>query len=233
MSEPKPNLLEHVVQKDIVKTLVGVGSARFSELKPKRVESNLFMYHLKQLIKAGIIEKDDTTYRLTAQGRMFVDRANLDHLVFRVQPKIVNILAIRSGKGNWLLLQRKHEPHIDRIGFPSGKLHYGERLEEAAHRELQEKTGLSGLDLKLTGNVLMRFLDKDTQETVNHTIGYVFFAELADEPKITNSSMYWRSYWGPETQLLDGNVFKGHQDILRLLAENRLCIESLDYESDY
>lgn len=231
--EPQPDILDHVIQKNIVKTLVSLKHARFSELKPKQVESNLFMYHLKQLIKRGIVEKQDNGYILSTEGRMFVDRANLDRLVFRVQPKIVSILAVKSGKGNWLLLERLHEPHMNRIGFPSGKLHYGEKLEDAAVRELVEKAGLSNIPLKMTGNVGMRFMDKAGQDVINHTIGYVFAAELTDEPAITNSSPYWRSFWGAEDKLLTGNVFKGHQDILHHLASGKLFIESLDYESDY
>lgn len=231
--EPNPNLLDHVIQKDIVHVLVTLGNARFSELKPKRVESNLFMYHLNQLIKRGLVEKHGTSYQLTTDGRMFVDRANLDRLVFRVQPKIVNILAVKSGKGNWLLLERLHEPHLNRVGFPSGKLHYGETLEESASRELEEKSGLTGITLKLTGNVAMRFLNKKGDQTINHTIGYVYAAEIKGEPELKNDSPYWRSFWGTEKQLLTGNVFKGHPDILKLLTKKTMFIESLDYESDY
>lgn len=232
-SDPDPNLIDHAIQKDIVKKLVSVSKAKFSELKPARIESNLFMYHVNQLIKRGVVSKDDGRYELTTLGRAFVDRASLNRLVFRVQPKIVTILAVQSGKGSWLLLERIHEPHMNRVGFPSGKLHYGETLEAGAVRELKEKAGLTDVALKLAGNVAMRFLDASGQDTINHTIGYIFTGCLEDEPALTGDSPYWRSFWGKENQLLEGNVFKGHQDILRLLRTDKLFIESLDYESDY
>lgn len=231
--EPKPTIVDHNIQRDILRTLVHAGSARFSELKPKRVESNLFMYHLKQMIKSDIIEKDGINYSLTTDGRMYIDRANLDDLFFRVQPKIVNILAIKSGKGNWLLLERLHEPHMNRVGFPSGKLHYGETLEEAAERELMEKAGLTGIKLKLAGNVAMRFTAENSEDVINHTIGYVFVATLSDEPEIKNLSEHWRSFWGEEKHLLSGNIFKGHPDILELIASGRPFVKSLNYISDY
>lgn len=233
MKEPDPGLIDHTIQKHIIRTLVSSSNARFSELKPSRIESNLLMYHLNQLIKRGVVIKQDGAYALSTAGSAFVDRANLDSLEFRVQPKIISILAIKSGKGNWLLLERLHEPHKNRVGFPSGKLHYGEELESAAVRELEEKAGIKDIHMNLAGNIIMRFMDKDAHETLNHTIGYIFTAHLENEPEIINASKHWRSFWGAEAKLIKGNVFKGHEDILKLLASDGLFIKSLEYTSDY
>lgn len=231
--DPDPNLIDHAVQKNIVRKLISLGKGKFSELKPERVESNLFMYHVNQLIKRGVVAKKDGFYELTTLGRAFVDRASLNRLVFRVQPKIVTILAVKSAKNNWLLLERTHEPHMNRIGFPSGKLHYGETLEAGAARELEEKAGLTRVTLQLAGNIAMRFMDAGGKDTINHTIGYVFTGELDDEPPLAGGSPFWRSFWGKEKQLMEGNVFKGHPDILNLIENSKVFIESLDYESDY
>lgn len=231
--ELDPNLIDHAVQKDIVRTLVSSGNARFSVLKPKRIESNLFMYHLNQLLQRGVVEKNDGSYSLTSKGRAFVDRANLDKLVFRVQPKILTILAVETKGGKWLLLERKHEPHMNRTGFPSGKIHFGEPLNDAAERELFEKTGIVDVPLKLRGNICMRFLDKSTLQVMNHIIGYVYYAKVANELEPHSPSKYWRAFWGDEEQLTTGNVFKGHQDILKLLVSKKKFIESFDYESDF
>lgn len=231
--ELDPNLIDHAVQKDIVRTLVSASNARFSELKPKRIESNLFMYHLNQLLQRGVVEKTDGTYSLTSKGRAFVDRANLDKLVFRVQPKILTILAVETKEGKWLLLERMHEPHMNRVGFPSGKIHFGEPLQDAAERELFEKTGIIDIPLKLRGNICMRFLDKSSLQVMNHIIGYVYYAKVTKEVVPSPPSKYWRAFWGDEGQLTAGNVFKGHQDILKLLVSNKQFIESFDYESDF
>lgn len=231
--ELDPNLIDHAVQKDIVRTLVSASSARFSELKPKRIESNLFMYHLNQLMQRGVVEKNDGMYSLTSKGRAFVDRANLDRLVFRVQPKILTILTIETTGGKWLLLERTHEPHMNRVGFPSGKIHFGEQLNDAAERELSEKTGITDIPLQLRGNIYMRFLDKNTLQTMNHIVGYVFHAKVAREIKPSTAGKYWRAFWGDESQLTAGNVFKGHNDILKLLGSKKPFIESFDYESDF
>lgn len=231
--ELDPKLIDHAIQKDIVRTLVTSSSARFSELKPKRIESNLFMYHLNQLVMRGVVLKDNASYSLTKTGKAFVDRVNLDKLVFRIQPKILTILTVKSKNGKWLLLERTHEPHMNRVGFPSGKIHFGEELQDAANRELLEKTGLVDLTLKLRGNVVMRFIDTATSQVMNHIIGYVFYAEISDMPELNPANEYWRSFWGDESQLLKGNVFKGHKDILNLLSDKKQFISYFDYESDF
>lgn len=231
MTELHANPIEHVIQRNIIKTLALSGSARFSELKPKEIESNLFMYHLNQLKKRDMIKKEGNQYVLTAQAGMYVDRSNIDKLVLRVQPKIITILAVKSAKGNWLLLERTHEPHMNRIGFPSGKVHYGEDIHESAKRELEEKADITGTELQLAGSVIMRFM-RDEQ-VVNHIIGYIFTGTVGDETVIQVDSPYWRAFWGSEDELFGSNTFKGHKDILELLASKSLFMTSLDYESDY
>lgn len=233
MKEPSPDIIDHVIQRDIVKKLVISGDSKYSELKPAKVESNLFMYHMNKLKKAGIVTKNGNLYSLSTAGRTFVDRANLDKLKFRIQPKIITILVLKSVKGNYLILERLHEPHMNRKGFISGKIHYGERLEDSASRELKEKSGLEGIDLNLAGNICMRFLDKTHKETVSHTIGYVYTGTVYDEPIITNNSQYWKSFWAKEEELYGNDTFKGHKEILNLIKTNKMFIESFDFESDY
>ena len=122
---------------------------------------------------------------------------------------------------------------MNRTGFPSGKIHFGEELQDAANREVLEKTGLIDLPLKLRGNVFMRFIDTATSQAMNHIVGYVFSAEIQDTPDLKPPSEHWRAFWGDESQLIDGNVFKGHKDILELLNTKKQFIASFDYESDF
>lgn len=45
--------------------------------------------------------------------------------------------------GRVLLVRRAGEPYAGRWSFPGGKVRHGERMSEAARRELAEETGLS------------------------------------------------------------------------------------------
>lgn len=133
----------HVIQKEILSKLIGTSELRYSQLKPSHIESNHFMYHLKSLIRAGMIQKrTDGAYGLTQEGKLYADRVNLRTLKLRRQPKIVTLVAVQNDEGQWLLYTRNHQPLINQTGFPYGKLHIGETVHEAAVRELSEKTGL-------------------------------------------------------------------------------------------
>lgn len=47
-----------------------------------------------------------------------------------------------------LLIQRKHEPWMNKWAIPGGFLEVDETCEAGARRELQEETGLTGIPLK-------------------------------------------------------------------------------------
>ena len=133
----------HWIQKHILRELTLHKSCRFSQLRPKQVESNLFIYHLKSLIKEGYVQKEaDGSYSLAPAGKRFVDRISMEKFQPRIQPKIITLLVITNAEGKLLLWKRNKQPFLGKIGFPTGKIHLGETLQSAAKRELAEKTGV-------------------------------------------------------------------------------------------
>lgn len=114
---------------------------RFSELKPADLESNAFMYHLKQLIKAAYVEKHDEQYRLGLKGLTYVDSLTTTNSKPRKQPKIVTVFALRNKNGKYLMVYRKLQPSLGTWMLLSGKQHFGESAEQHAAREMQEQVG--------------------------------------------------------------------------------------------
>lgn len=223
--------LTHHIQLTILRNMLSRTESRYTDLKPKTVEANLFMYHLKQLMKADLIEKQGKQYVLTPRGKLFADRVTLETMKIRVQPKVITILCIKRGDGAWLILRRKHQPFNDYAGFPSGKVHYGEQLLEAAVRELAEKAGLTGIELRLRGNIVMRFTE--SQETVNHTVGYVFYGEVPASTEVAKQTEHYDTFFGNEDELFREPCFKGHREILEYLSDgDQLFIKECDFTSD-
>lgn len=133
----------HKIQQHALKQLIMNPVRRFSGLKPDEVESNLFMYHLKQLIKENLVQKRaDGLYCLTERGKAYADSLSLESFQPRLQPRIVTLLMIKNEAGEYLLYRRMRQPLINMVGFPYGKVHLGETIAQAAARELSEKTGL-------------------------------------------------------------------------------------------
>lgn len=134
----------HPVRRQILYQLITNPCLSFSKLKPQGVESNLFIYHLKQLIlEELVLKRDDGKYELTALGIDLADRLSLKNFQMRIQPKIITLIACQNQKGEFLLYKRNKQPFLGLIGFPYGKIHLGEKINQAAERELKEKTGLS------------------------------------------------------------------------------------------
>ena len=145
----------HNLQQHILKQLTNNASLRYARLKPEEVEGNAFMYHLKQLIKAGYIKHTDEHYSLTPQGKLYVDRVRLKTFTAPLQPKIVILIVARNEAGELLCYERYRNPLINMIGLPYGKLHIDETLEESAAREFKKKTGYEA-DFKYFSSGIMR-----------------------------------------------------------------------------
>jgi len=160
----------HEIRKEILKKLSQTKGARFSEIKGKNLEGNVFNYHLKALIQEGYIIHDKRSYILTPKGKHFSDRVSNTDFNERVQPKIITVIIIKKGD-KYLLYQRKKQPFFDKVGFPYGKIHLEERIGEAASRELTEKSGLQA-KLKYRGHVY--FTVHDETELVSSMLCHVF-----------------------------------------------------------
>ncbi len=210
--------VEHTIQKQIIQKLSYANRLRFSELKPDRIESNLFMYHLKQLMKLGFVQKVDNSYTLTAVGLAHVDKLSMKDFKHRVQAKIITILAIEHEDGSWLMLRRLHQPYIGKIGFPSGKVHYGESIQAAAERDLIEKAGLSGLDLTYRGSC--NFIFDNNGEIVSNILGQIFYAKT-DHEKIEKVSEGCETYWTDMPTKETDEYIPGYLDIHKALKENK------------
>lgn len=134
----------HWIQKHVLAQLITNPRLRYAKIKPANVEGNLFMYHLRALMREGLVVKsDDGLYELTPAGKLYADRLSLQTLTPRVQPRIVTLITCRNDNGEWLLYRRGRQPLLGQVGFPYGKLHLDEAVEAAAARELMEKTGIT------------------------------------------------------------------------------------------
>ena len=163
----------HPYESHILKKMLLGDVLRYRDLKPINAEGNLFVYHLKNLIKGGFIEKKIGGYKLTAIGLRYVDKISLSRFKQRSQPKIITIIIGKNSKREYLLYINKRQPFYDLIGFPYGKIHFGENLIEAANRELKEKSGLSA-SLKHKGDIYLKIY-KDG-ELISHMLCHIFSA---------------------------------------------------------
>lgn len=139
-------MLEHHIQKHIVYTLAFADALRFGELKPDELENKAFDYHLKKVIRAGLVEKTaDGRYRLTSEGKRVGKGAlkKQSRLIDRAYSTL--LLAIRrADDGAWLLMRRKTQPLIGLTGFMNAQPTAGDEIVDTAQQVCRQQTGLTG-----------------------------------------------------------------------------------------
>lgn len=135
-------------QMQIINVLLFKQSARFRELNLTHIPTDHLNYHIKTLLSEGFVEKNTSQqYLLTEKGKRYAERLDTFNAKIEEQPSsIVSAIVSRKEKGKLLYLihQRKKHPFYDHIGFPGGKVKREEFPSEAALRELEEETGITG-----------------------------------------------------------------------------------------
>lgn len=115
----KITTVNHSIQKDIIDQLRHKETIRFRDLRPQKVDTNAFSYHVKALQKAGLIIKSEQGYSLGQQGLVYIERIEQEIPSSRDQPKIMMTFVIQNSEGDVLLQQREEQPFIGTWTFPS------------------------------------------------------------------------------------------------------------------
>jgi 8-oxo-dGTP pyrophosphatase MutT (NUDIX family) len=180
--------LTHHIQKHIMSTLMYVETARFRDMKPPRVDTNLYTYHLKLIVKSGLVKKVDGGYTLSPTGMSYVDRVSTEKKTIRTQPKIITMLVVQNSDGDVLLQKRSKQPYINEWTLPYGKLHIDDlSVVAAAKRETSEKLFLPDGQIEQAGDCYIRVWTND--ELVSTTLAHVF--RLYSDEVLISDSLCW------------------------------------------
>lgn len=218
-------MVEHYIQKDILLRLSKAANLRFSELKPEGMESNIFMYHLRQLMAQKLVEKTEDGYRLADEGLAYIDGFSFHTLRPRKQPKVISILAVRNQQREWLVAQRKYQPYIHQFMLPSGKQHLGESPKAHAMREVKEKLHMIVADLKRRGLADIRIYRGD--KLITHVLAHIYEGQTQNDvlPPESHQFVYsWTSRTSKDHVFLAGTL----EIIEKLENEKDLFFLSLD-----
>lgn len=180
----------HHIRKHILRQLVRRKWARFRDLRPDRVDSNLYNYHLKQLVKDGFIEHNlDNGYRLSPMGLRYADHVSLETFEPRWQPKVITVFVAMNTRGEYLLWKKYKQPFINKLSLPSGKMHYeDESLPDAMRRELSYFLDHPLTSVHYKGVMEYRAFIEGT--LVTHTLAHVFSGDIAGQ-QVDTSRLFW------------------------------------------
>lgn len=207
----------HLIQSKILSRLYSEKETTFSNLKPDTVANNIFDYHLKQLLKQKLVEKDKNgKYSLSANGLNYVDGLSGKYNQEFKQAKIISIIEINLPDETELLYRRKHQPYLGMVGLLSGKVHYGEDIKSAAARELKEKSGLDDISLVHRADVYISIFQ--SENILTKVLGHVFSGSLKSEKELAGTHPKGEVFWG---RMGKSDVMPGTVELKNLLNKNK------------
>ena len=231
----------HGIQLQILRKLLFARELRYAEMKPDReMENNQFDFHLDQLIKAGFIEKKEKGYALTSVGKEYANRIDTDEVKVMKQARLSAwAVGVRKIKDKWqfLVYTRLKQPFFGCQGFVSGKIGFGERIVQAAERELKEETGLLGT-AEIVKMVHYRVFDKKDKHLLEDKI--MFLCRIVNPTgKLETESEEGRYEWVDEEKLPEyvtnhfesWEVFAGQVKAVKEFDGN-VKIEEIDHWSE-
>ncbi|HMT18969.1 MAG TPA: hypothetical protein PKD15_02950 [Candidatus Saccharibacteria bacterium] len=157
----------HHIRRTILDMLATAESLRYGQLKPKELDGNVFTYHLKGLISDKLIQKNVAgDYCLTHKGRDYIvhryeDSAYSAHVIF---------LIVLQRNSEYLLRRRKVQPLLGYTGFIHGEPIAGEDILQTAGKRLENKTGISGVELTIVGSAMITQYRNEELQSFSHAI---------------------------------------------------------------
>lgn len=196
--------IKHPVQLEILKNLLYTPEAGFAELNSTELSNDHFTFHIKRLLKEGLILKNrEQKYTLSKKGLEIAGRIDLEKLNIIRQPKVGISLCILkriplkkdSFENNKILVgKRLHNPLKGKISLYTEKVRLGERLIKTAQRCLKRETKLIAQKYELAGTT--RFLKKtdDNITVIDVVLHYFIVSELigslSKKTKVSENKWY-------------------------------------------
>ncbi len=183
------DVISHRIQKAIIAYLMEHATARFSDMRPPKTDTNLYSYHLKLLVKQNYVIKTEAGYKLGLRGMVYVDRVSTATVKLRPQPKIITMLVIQNDIGQVLMFTKKRQPFIGQWTLPYGKLHNGDlSVEEAARREIKEKLhDLPVANLRHAGDTYVHLTHHG--EAAMSTLVHIFYGTASSD--LSSDQLHW------------------------------------------
>lgn len=217
----------HYIQKDIIQNLANGSPLRFSQLQPAHVPNNAFSYHLKKLLASGYIEMTPTGYVATRKALKTLQYTDESQQKKNTTPTVLTMIYVTNDIGEVLILKRRRRPFINYYSLPAGLVHTGETLDEAAKRELEEKTGIKAmLALKYVGVLDFQYLEKESDDIFVHAIAFVYTYNFGNKPLSITENQYGKLSW---SHLTRANILPEVRAV-HDLVQNKMPAASVRFE---
>lgn len=187
-------MIDHHIQRSIIARLKSSDDLTFSNLKPADIDNKLFTYHLKGVIREGLVEKtSEGLYRLTSLGRKSWNRANSKEVAISERARSVIFLIIRNASGEWLLHRRTTHPLKDQVGFVHTFPQHDESIFVSARAATLSQTGLECL-FRTVGSGFFRIYDGEALESFTN---FTLLESTSLDGELRSQDSPTEYFWNP------------------------------------
>lgn len=183
--------ITHHIQRRILLQLRQNGAKTYAQLKPDGLEGNAYNYHLRELKKAGLITQDSDTYHLTATGHLVSDAFSFANSRLMLRPHYYVTPLITQDEYVLVYIPTR-EPLSGRLCLPSGKLHYGESIEDALAREMQRRNLVGSYVFSELVPLNVRY--ESAGEVIIHRPGVVWHVQYKGE-RVSRHTESGKTVW--------------------------------------
>lgn len=170
------------MEDSILKVFLYNHELKFSEIeKTLKIRSNKLAYHLKNLVKKGVLEKLGEVYRLSETAETLIpyisDKQSLLPVV---------LVAVAKNSNQVFLHKRKKRPFKNKLSLPGGRILSGESLKDTTKRIMKQKHGMDA-ELKKVNSVSIEHVEKEDKKI--HSFVLIFVTtSTKDKIEYTNIS---------------------------------------------
>ncbi len=171
---------------------------KFNEIvKSLKLRSNKVSYHLKKLVKEGILEKSQNHYLLSRTSEKLIP-----YLSSKKSP--LPIILIRIGDKNQVFLhKRRKRPFKGKLGLPGGRFLVGESISQAVKRIMKEKHNIN-VTFDYIKSVSLEHV-KDKNKLIHSFMLILIEGKTKDDISLTNIEKNKKKIISSDYQLLKNN----------------------------
>ena len=219
----------HHIQKEIIMSLAHHSPQRFSQLQPADIPNNTFSYHLKRLVQDGFVTQVENGYEATRKALKTLQYTADQNGKTTNNPVFITAVYVTNREGKVLLLRRSNPPFVGWYCVPAGLVHQGENLEQAALRELFEKSSIEASTLEFNGVLDFQYLERNSNDLFVHTIAFVYSYRLPDDGELLAGmqSHYGTLIW---SDLSSKKILPEVYTIAELVRQKEPVVKSVSYE---
>ena len=185
----------------IIKTFLYNHKLKFNEIEKNiSVRSNKLAYHVKNLVKKGILIKEGDSYKLSDVSESLIPYIS-------EKKSMLPVILIHLGdKEKVFLYKREKRPFKDKLSLPGGRILLGETIEEATARIIKEKYKVT-CKLKKINSVSLEKVMKDKK--IVHSFFLIFVtATTKDKTNLTEIEKNKKNIISSDYKLLKEDLDK-------------------------